>query len=62
MLSAYVPSNLNWSLFPPLDLDVAGPLTVKRRKLGKGDRRALLVARAQQDLHGWWTCAGLALP
>lgn len=61
LLSAYVPSNLNWSLFPALEVE-SDPLAARPRKLGKGDRRALLVSRAQADLSRWWEKSGLSSP
>ena len=45
ILSKYGPSNLNWSLFAPIE---------KRRREKKAERRARLSARAQADLAAWW--------
>ncbi|MFN3199883.1 MAG: methylenetetrahydrofolate--tRNA-(uracil(54)-C(5))-methyltransferase (FADH(2)-oxidizing) TrmFO [Bradymonadia bacterium] len=45
VLSDYSPSNLNWSLFAPIE-------KVRREK--KRDRRARMSARAQTDLKAWW--------
>jgi methylenetetrahydrofolate--tRNA-(uracil-5-)-methyltransferase len=45
ILSAYSPSNLNWSLFAPIE---------KRRRESKRDRKARLTARAQTELAAWW--------
>ena len=66
LLSNYVPSNLNWSLFNPLEAEPPPDLLApdakpakKPRKLGKGDRRVLLVARAQADFARWWRSAGV---
>lgn len=59
LYGSYVPSNLNWSLFPelpPPEPNANG----KIRKLGKGDKRVLLVARAEADLAGWWAGTGLS--
>lgn len=45
ILSGYVPSNLNWSLFLPID---------KRRREPRRDRRARMGERAQTDFLGWF--------
>jgi len=45
ILSAYSPSNLNWSLFAPID---------RRRRERKRDKRMRMAERAQRDLTGWW--------
>ncbi len=52
MLSAYSPSNLNWSFFPPIE-------RVRREK--RRERRARLAKRAQADLVPWWTETAQAL-
>lgn len=44
--SAYAPSNLNWSFFPPVE-------RIRREK--KRDRRMRMSQRAQTDLTQWWT-------
>jgi methylenetetrahydrofolate--tRNA-(uracil-5-)-methyltransferase len=59
LFGTYAPSNLNWSLFPELPAPEAVP-GGKHRKLSKGDKRALLVARAELDLQRWWAGSGLA--
>lgn len=43
--SAYSPSNLNWSLFAPID---------KRRREKKREKRQRMAARAQENLQSWW--------
>jgi methylenetetrahydrofolate--tRNA-(uracil-5-)-methyltransferase len=43
--SAYAPSNLNWSLFAPID---------SRRGEGKGDKKARMARRAELDMASWW--------
>lgn len=43
--SPYAPSNLNWSLFAPID---------SRRGEGKGDKKARMAKRAAEDLAAWW--------
>ena len=43
--SAYAPSNLNWSFFPPVE-------RVRHEK--KRARRLRMAERAQTDLAGWW--------
>ncbi|MSP73151.1 MAG: methylenetetrahydrofolate--tRNA-(uracil(54)-C(5))-methyltransferase (FADH(2)-oxidizing) TrmFO [Myxococcales bacterium] len=53
LLSAYAPSNLNFSLFEPL------PEAGKR--LSKGDRRAAMAERAQTDLAAYWSEAEVRL-
>lgn len=45
ILSAYSPSNLNWSLFAPIE---------RRRRERKRDKRLRMAERAQQDLGAWW--------
>ncbi|MCC7074916.1 MAG: methylenetetrahydrofolate--tRNA-(uracil(54)-C(5))-methyltransferase (FADH(2)-oxidizing) TrmFO [Deltaproteobacteria bacterium] len=50
---AYVPSNVTWAMIPPVDEDPLAP-GQKRKKLGKGEKRARLVARARRDLDAWW--------
>ena len=45
MYSDYVPSNLNWSLFSPIE---------KRRREKKHERRARMAVRAQSDFKDWW--------
>ncbi len=45
ILSAYSPSNLNWSLFAPL---------ARQRRESKRDKKARQSLRAQQDLAAWW--------
>lgn len=45
VLSDYSPSNLNWSLFTPIE---------KRRRERKHERRARMAARGQADLEAWW--------
>lgn len=45
ILSAYSPSNLNWSLFAPID---------RRRRERKRDKRQRMAERAQHDLAAWW--------
>ena len=42
--SSYQPMNVNFGLFPPLDL---------AKKTGKADRKKLYTARARADLAGW---------
>lgn len=51
--SDYSPSNLNWSLFEPID---------KRRREKKHEKRQRMAERAQADLRGWWEawCSRLA--
>ena len=46
---AFQPMNVNFGLFPPIDL----PREKGQRKPGKKDRRAALVARARADLSAW---------
>ena len=45
ILSAYAPSNLNWSLFAPID-------RIRREK--KREKRQRMSRRAQDDLTSWW--------
>ncbi len=45
ILSKYGPSNLNWSLFAPIE---------RVRREGKRERRARMSARAQADFARWW--------
>lgn len=52
ILSDYSPSNLNWSLFAPID---------RRRREKKRAKRARMAARAQADLTAWWAELGPAL-
>ena len=49
----YAPSNVTWAMLPPVDEEPVAP-GQKRRKLGKGEKRARLVARARRDLDAWW--------
>jgi methylenetetrahydrofolate--tRNA-(uracil-5-)-methyltransferase len=53
--TAYAPSNISWSMMPPVDDAHVPPLVPgkKRPKLGKTDKRKLLVERARADLDGW---------
>ncbi len=46
---AFQPMNVNFGLFPPIDL----PREKGQRKPGKKDRRTALVARARADLSQW---------
>ena len=46
---AFQPMNINFGLFPPIEL----PREKGQRKPGKKDRRAALVARARADLSAW---------
>jgi methylenetetrahydrofolate--tRNA-(uracil-5-)-methyltransferase len=46
ILSKYGPSNLNWSLFAPID---------KRRREKRREKRLRLAERAQADLSPWWS-------
>jgi methylenetetrahydrofolate--tRNA-(uracil-5-)-methyltransferase len=46
LYGTYAPSNINWSLFPPVEA---------RRRESKADRRGRLVERAQGDLIRWWS-------
>ncbi|MCA9544459.1 MAG: methylenetetrahydrofolate--tRNA-(uracil(54)-C(5))-methyltransferase (FADH(2)-oxidizing) TrmFO, partial [Myxococcales bacterium] len=50
ILSAYSPSNLNWSLFAPID---------KRRREKKHEKKARQAARAEADFNAWWAEAGI---
>lgn len=45
VLSDYSPSNLNWSLFTPIE---------RRRREKKRDKKARMGARGQVDLQQWW--------
>lgn len=49
----YAPSNVTWAMLPPVDLEpvAAGQ---QHKKLGRGDKRARLVARARGHLEAWW--------
>lgn len=49
----YTPSNVTWAMMPPLEEEPTAP-GAKRKKVGKGDRRARLVARARRELDAWW--------
>ena len=51
----FQPMNINFGLFPPLADDAVSLITAngKKRKLGKKERRALVVDRAQQALQDW---------
>ena len=49
----YVPSNVTWALIPPVDEGEVAP-GQKKKKLGKGEKRVRLVARARRDLDAWW--------
>ena len=51
----YSPSNIMWSMVPPVNDEHLPPLVPgkKRKKLGKGDKRKLLVDRARRDLDAW---------
>lgn len=46
ILSDYAPSNLNWSLFAPIE---------GRRREGKREKRMRMAERAQKDLAAWWS-------
>lgn len=46
ILSAYSPSNLNWSLFEPL---------AKHRRERKHEKKARMAERGQDDFAAWWT-------
>lgn len=48
ILSNYVPSNLNWGLFPPIE---------KRRREPRRERRLRMGERAQQDFVAWYEAA-----
>lgn len=52
ILADYSPSNLNWSLFEPID---------KRRRERKRERRARMAARAQSAMQAWWGAVGPTL-
>ncbi len=52
-VTAYVPSNVTWAMIPPVDEEPPAP-GKRRAKLGKGEKRARLVARARRDLDAWW--------
>jgi methylenetetrahydrofolate--tRNA-(uracil-5-)-methyltransferase len=45
ILSSYVPSNLNWGLFPPIE---------KRRREPRRERRLRMSKRAQEDFCAWY--------
>lgn len=45
ILSAYAPSNLNWSLFAPME---------RQRKERKQEKKQRMAARAQADFSAWW--------
>ena len=45
ILSNYVPSNLNWGLFPPIE---------KRRREPRRERRLRMSQRAQEDFLAWY--------
>lgn len=49
--TAYGPSNIMWSMMPPVD--PPPELLGKRKKLGKTEKRQLAVARALADLDMW---------
>ncbi|MGC6415609.1 MAG: methylenetetrahydrofolate--tRNA-(uracil(54)-C(5))-methyltransferase (FADH(2)-oxidizing) TrmFO [Bradymonadia bacterium] len=51
ILSAYAPSNLNWSLFPPIE---------RRRREPRRMRRQRMAERAQAAFQLWWDESGLA--
>jgi len=46
ILSKYAPSNLNWSLFPPIE---------KRRREKRRERRLRMSERAQAAMDDWWS-------
>jgi len=46
ILSAYGPSNLNWSLFAPIE---------RRRREKKREKRLRMAHRAQEELTAWWS-------
>lgn len=50
----YAPSNVTWSMMPPVDAPPPEP-GKKIRKMAKGDKRKLLVDRARRDLEVWLT-------
>ena len=52
ILSKYSPSNLNWSLFEPID---------RRKRESKHDRRARQSERAREAMTAWWAAAGPGL-
>jgi methylenetetrahydrofolate--tRNA-(uracil-5-)-methyltransferase len=49
--TSYGPSNIMWSMMPPID--PPPELLGRRKKLGKHEKRPLLVARALRDFDGW---------
>lgn len=54
----YAPSNVTWSMIPPVDAPAPAPPEgprPKTKKLSKGDKRKLLVDRARRDLEHWLT-------
>ncbi len=61
VLSDYVPSNLNWSFFDPIEkLPKRRNEHGRRVKESKRDRRLRMAIRAQEDLKAWATQVGLA--
>ena len=49
IFGTYSPSNLNWSLFAPIE-PVRG-----RRRDRKVEKRRRLAERAQRDFEAWWS-------
>ncbi len=49
----FQPSNIVWSMFPPIEDDTFVTKAGKVRKIAKGDRRARQAERALADLEGW---------
>ncbi len=51
----YQPSNVTWSMIPPLTDDgaIAAASGAKKKKLPKAEKRRLLVERARRDLESW---------
>lgn len=52
LFGKYVPSNLNWSLFAPID-------RIRREK--KREKRARMSARGQADMNAWWRTASAVI-
>ncbi|MEM1415341.1 MAG: hypothetical protein AAGH15_10585, partial [Myxococcota bacterium] len=55
----FQPSNVVWSMFPPLDPPYATTPKGKRRKLGKRERREAKAARALEALPTWLRSVGV---
>ncbi len=56
----FQPSNVVWSMFPPIEDDTFVTKAGKVRKISKEDRRARQVERALAELEGWLDRVGAA--